>query len=110
MKFFSFIYQGEIHPSSEDKVIPAEDFSTLMEASEILKRAKDDAQHYKEQIEKECAELKEQANEQGFAEGLARFNDHLVHFDKQLRVIRMELQKQILPLALKAAKKIVGEQ
>lgn len=110
MKFFSFIYQGEIHPSSEDKVIPAEDFSTLMEASEILKRAKEDALHYKEQVEKECAELKEQAKEEGFAEGLARFNDHLIHFDKQLRVIRMELQKQILPLALKAAKKIVGEQ
>lgn len=110
MKFFSFIYQGEVHPSSEDKVIPAEDFSTLMEASELLKRAKEDAEHYKAQIEKECRELKEEAKEEGFSEGLARFNDHLIHFDKQLRVIRMELQKQILPLALKAAKKIVGEQ
>ncbi|SRR5581483_9921301 len=110
MKFFSFIYQGEVHPSSEDKVIPAEDFSTLMEASELLKRAKEDAEHYKTQIEKECRELKEEAKEQGFSEGLVRFNDHLIHFDKQLQVIRMELQKQILPLALKAAKKIVGEQ
>ncbi len=110
MKFFSLIYQGEIHPATEDKVIPAEDFSTLMEAGEILNRAKEDVDHFKKQVEKECQELKEKASEKGFSEGLARFNEHLVHFDKQLRVIRSDLQKQILPLALKAAKKIVGEQ
>lgn len=110
MKFFSFIYQGEIHPATEEKVILAEDFSTLMEAIEILNRAKEDAEHYKKKIEEECEQLKEKANEEGFAEGLQKFNEHLIHFDKQLRLIRMDLQKQILPLALKAAKKIVGEQ
>lgn len=110
MKFFSFIYQGEIHPATEDKVIPAEDFSTLMAASEILSRAKEDAEHYKKEVEKECERLREEAKEAGFAEGLAQFNDHLINFGKQLQVIRMEMQKQILPLALKAAKKIVGEQ
>jgi len=110
MKFFSLIYQGEIHPTTEEKVIPAEDFSTLMEASEILNRAKEDVEHYKKKIEEECQQLKEKAKEEGFAEGLEKFNEHLIHFDKQMRLIRTDLQKQILPLALKAAKKIVGEQ
>jgi type III secretion protein L len=110
MKFFSLIYQGEIHPATEEKVIPAEDFSTLMEASEILERAKEDVEHYKKKIEEECQHLKEQAKEEGFSEGLQKFNEHLIYFDKQIRLIRMDLQKQILPLALKAAKKIVGEQ
>ena len=41
---------------------------------------------------------------------MSRFNEQLINFDKQLRQIRADLQKQILPLALKAAKKIVGEQ
>ncbi len=110
MKFFSLIHQGEIHPAGDDKVIPAEDFSTLLEASEVLRLAKEDAERYRKAVEKECETLKEKANEKGFVEGLMRFNEHLVHFDKQLRVIRLDLQKQILPLALKAAKKIVGEQ
>jgi type III secretion protein L len=110
MKFFSLIYQGEVHPSTTEKVIPAEDFSTLMEASEILKRAKEDVEHYKKTVEAECQTLKEKATEEGFAEGLNTFNEHLIHFDKQIRLIRMDLLKQILPLALKAAKKIVGEQ
>lgn len=110
MKFFSLIYQEEIHPTTEEKIIPAEDFSTLMEASEILNRAKEDIEHYKKEIEEESQQLKEKAKEEGFAEGLQKFNEHLIHFDKQIRLIRMDLQKQILPLALKAAKKIVGEQ
>jgi type III secretion protein L len=110
MKFFTLIYQEEVHPSTEEKVIPAEDFSTLMEAKEILDRAKDDVVHYKKKTEEECERLKERAKEEGFAEGLQKFNEHLIHFDKQIRVIRMELQKQILSIALKAAKKIVGEQ
>jgi type III secretion protein L len=110
MKFFSLIYQGEIHPATEDKIIPAEDFSTLMEASEIVKRAKEDVEHYRKEVEQECQQLKEEAKEEGFSEGLAKFNEHLINFDKQLRLLKMDLQKQILPLALKAAKKIVGEQ
>lgn len=110
MKFFSLIYQGEIHPETEKKVIPAEDFSTLMKAIEILDRAKEDVEHYKKKVEEECEQLKDQAKEEGFSEGLQKFNEHLIYFDIQVRLIRMELQKQILPLALKAAKKIVGEQ
>ncbi len=110
MKFFSLIYQGEVHPAEDEKVIPAEEFSTLMGALEILERAKEDADHYKKKIEEECAQLKQKAQEEGFAEGLQKFNEHLIHFDRQIRLLRMDLQKQILPLALKAAKKIVGEQ
>ncbi len=110
MKYFSLIYQGEIHPAENEKVIPAEEFSTLMQASEILERAKEDAEQFKKTTEEEARKLKEEAQEEGFDEGLHKFNEHLIHFDRQIRLIRMDLQKQILPLALKAAKKIVGEQ
>ena len=110
MKFFSLIYQGEVHPSGEEKIIPAEDFSTLMEASGILARAKEDAERYKKEVEKECERLKEEAKKEGFDEGLSQFNEHLIQFEQNLRLLRLDLQKQILPLALKAAKKIVGEQ
>lgn len=110
MKFFSLIYQGDVHLAEEEKIIPAEDFSTLMEASELLLHAKKDAISYKQEVEKECNQLREQAKEQGFNQGLETFNEHLIEFDKQLRSMRLNLQQQIIPLALKAAKKIVGEQ
>ncbi len=110
MKFFSLIYQGDVHPSEDEKIIPAEDFSTLMEASELLKRAKEDIEEHKKQVHKECEKLREEAREEGYQQGLMQLNEQIVSFDKQLKLIRLELQKQILPLSLKAAKKIVGEQ
>ena len=110
MKFFSLLYQGAIHPSDADKVLPAADFSALLSAKDILQQAKEEAEKYKKQVEKECEELKRLAEERGFKTGLESFNLHLIHFDKQLSALRLELQRQILPLALKAAKKIVADQ
>lgn len=110
MKFFSLIYQGEIHPATDDKVISAEDFSTLMTAQEILQRAKEDAEDYRKQVDAECEALREKSKNEGFEEGLSKFNEHLVSFERNLRHLRVELQKQILPLALKAAKKIVSKE
>lgn len=110
MKYFSLIYQGEVHPADGNKVIPSETYATLIEASEIVNRAKEDAVQYKKQVEEECQQLKKKAWDEGYAEGLSQFNQHLLHFDQQLRILRNDLMKQILPLALKAAKKIVGEQ
>lgn len=110
MKFFSLIYQGEVHPSTEEKVIPAEDFSTLVRASEVLERAEQDAENYRQETQKECQQLKDKAQKEGFQEGLKQFNEHLISFERSLRVLRLELQNQIIPIALKAAKKIVGSQ
>ncbi len=109
MKFFSLIYHGDVHLAEEEKVISAEDYGTLISAEEILNLAKKDAEQHKATVEKECLELKEIAKKQGFEEGLQLFNDHLLTFDRQLRALKLELQQQILPLALKAAKKIVGQ-
>lgn len=110
MKFFSLLYQGDIHLAADQKVIPAKDFSTLLSSQEVLEKAQQDAVEYKAQVEKECEELKKKAQEEGFNEGLAEFNNHLLQFEKELRKIRHETQKSILPIALKAAKKIVSKE
>lgn len=110
MKFFSLIYQGEVHPATEEKVISSEDFSMLLQANELLEKAKEDAQKHHEETLQKAEHIKVEAERQGFQEGLEKFNEQLVLFEKSLRTIRMELQKQIIPIALKAAKKIVGAQ
>jgi type III secretion protein L len=110
MKLFSLIYQGDIHPSTDDKVISAEDFSTLVTAQDILQKAHEDAERFHKETDKKCQELREEAKKQGFEEGLSQFNEHLITFEKNIRQLRVELQKQILPLALQAAKKIVNKE
>ena len=108
MRFFSLIYQGEIHPSDDEKIIPAEEFSTLMQASDILEKAKQDAKAFRKELETEAASLKEQATREGMQKGLEQFNEKLAWFDLELKALRIELQGQVLPIALKAARKIVA--
>lgn len=110
MKFFSFIYPGEIHEAEDKKIIPQEQFSSLMDAHAILEKAKEEAEKYKSQIQQECEELKKEAKEEGFNEGLTQFNEHILHFEQELKKVRHEMNKMILPLALKAAKKIVAKE
>lgn len=109
-RLFSFIKEGEIHPSSDKKVIPLEDFTILMEANELLERAKADAQAYREKTEAECIELREAAQKEGFQEGLEKLNEQIIGLDQEKKRLRHEMNKLILPLALKAAKKVVARE
>lgn len=110
MKFFSLIFQGEVHPSTDDKVIPAKDFSQLVKANALVKKAEEDVVHAHQEAEKEAQRLKAEAKAEGFQEGLEQFNEHLLAFEATARALRLELQQQIIPIALKAAKKVVATQ
>jgi type III secretion protein L len=110
MKFFSLIFQGEVHPSTDEKVIPAKDFSQLVKVSALLKKAEEDVDNAHKEMEKEAQRLKAEAKKEGFQEGLEQFNEHLLSFEAATRTLRLELQQQIIPIALKAAKKVVAAQ
>lgn len=110
MKFFSLIYQGDIHTADEKKIIPAEEYSTLMQAYSILEKAKEDAVGLRKEIDKESEERYAAAQKEGFQEGLNQFTEKMVWFDSELKRLRIDLQKQILPIALKAARKIVARE
>lgn len=110
MKFFSLIYQGDVHQAKEEKIIPRDQYSQLVEAKTIIEKAKQDAAAFQKANEQECALLRKDAEEKGFAEGLEKFNQHLLYFDSELKKIRHETMQGVLPLALKAAKKIVAKE
>ncbi|NGX51213.1 MAG: Yop proteins translocation protein L [Chlamydiae bacterium] len=109
-KYFSLIYSGEIRQAGEEKVIPADEFSELLKASDILKKAKKDVKTYLDNNKEECAKLLKKAEEAGFNQGLTEFNKQILHYEEKIKQMEHELQKTILPLALKAAKKIVGRE
>ena len=107
-KYFSLIYSGDIHKNDQDTFIPAKEFSELLNAREVLNKAKEDIKVYLEENKKECKKYLEQAKEAGFNEGLTQFNEQILHFQQKMKQIEHDLQNLVLPLALKAAKKIVG--
>lgn len=110
MKFFSLLYQGDVHPSTEKKVIPREEFSTLVTAHEIVEKAKEDAAELLKRTEEECERLRAQAKEEGFNEGLGFFNEHIVYLEQELKKLRHETQQSMLPLVLQASKRVVGKE
>lgn len=110
MKYFSLIYQGDIHAATDKKVIPAEAFSELLTAAEIIEKAKADSEILQKEMDEKAKNLHQAAKEEGFEEGLAQLNDHLINFEQETKRIRHEMHKLILPLALKAARRIVGKQ
>ncbi|MCB1107880.1 MAG: HrpE/YscL family type III secretion apparatus protein [Chlamydiia bacterium] len=109
-KYFSLIYSGEIEQGSEEKIIPAEEFSALLKAADVLKKAKEDVKVYIESNKEECQKLLTQAEEAGYNKGLSEFNKQILYYQERIKQMEHELQKTILPLALKAAKKIVGRE
>jgi len=109
MKFFSFLKE-EIHPEPGNKIVPKDEFSKLIEANEIVKKAKEDAKIYIQKVKEECVGIKEEAKKEGFDEGLQSLNEHILKLDKTKNEIAKKYEEKMLALALKAAKKIVSEE
>ena len=109
-KYFSLIYSGEITQGSDDKVIPSDVFSELLKATDVLSKAKADVKTYLKNNKEACQKLLDKAKEAGFNKGLSEFNKQILHYQERAKQLEHELQKTILPLALKAAKKIVGHE
>jgi len=107
-RLFTLIESGEVHPSSDKKVIKSEDFSTLLAASDLLEKTRADIVEVKEKTEKEAEELKKKAYDEGYQEGLTQLNEMILGLDNEKKRLRHEMNQLILPLALKAAKKIVA--
>ena len=109
-KYFSLIFSGEIHRAEEDKVLPEEEYSILLNAQEVLAKAKEDVKTYLQQNKDECEKVLKKAKEAGFNKGLTEFNKQILLYEQKMKEAEHKLQKMILPLALKAAKKIVGRE
>jgi type III secretion protein L len=103
MRLFTLISGKEVRVAPGKKRIPAEEFSIIQNAAEILEKVKIEAEELKEKT-------KQEATEQGFQAGLESFNKHLLALDEELKELRAEIQKKMLPLTLSAARKIIGEE
>jgi type III secretion protein L len=109
-KFFTLIYGDQIRAAPKTKIIPADAVSTMQEASQVLEHIKQDAEKYRQEVVKEGEKTKEQAFKEGYDEGFKQWAEHLASFEKKLEDLHKEMQKVIIPIALKAAKKIVGRE
>lgn len=110
MKFFTLISKKEVKIAPNTKVLPAKEFSVLKKADELLKEVKGEALEFKKATLNECETLKELAYKEGFNEGLVKLNETILKLDEALEKFEEEMKKKMVPIALSAAKKILGEE
>lgn len=109
-KRFTLLQRDKILIGKNEKFIPAKEFSTLLDAEELKNRVEEEIKQLKKATEKKCKELKETARTEGFQEGLEQFNQHIIALEEKKRQLYHETQRLIIPLALKAAKKVVAQE
>lgn len=109
-KFFSLIHHEDVHIAPGVKFVPADAISKLVDADETLEHVKKDAEKYREEVIQECETLKQRAQLEGYEEGFSKWAEHLANIEAEIIKVRKDLEKTIIPVALKAAKKIVGRE
>lgn len=110
MKLFNLISGKEVRIAPGQKRLPAKEFSTIFDAAEILETVEEETEEFKKKTAVEAEEQKKAGFEEGFQAGLESLNKHLLALDEELKQLRVEIQKKMLPLTLSAARKIIGEE
>lgn len=109
-KRFTLLKNDKVLISRKEKFIPAKEFAVLLDAEELKSHVELEIKELKKKTEKKCKELEAKARDAGFQEGLLEFNKHVVALEEKKRQLYHETQRLIIPLALKAAKKIVSQE
>lgn len=109
-QFFSLIKNESVHLAPQTKVVKADNFAKLLDSEQILEAVKADAEQYRLSVTAECEKLKEQAQKEGFAEGFKQWVEQIAKQEEEIIKVREDVEKTIIPIALKAAKKIVGRE
>ena len=109
MKLFTMI-KGEELSATKEKIIPADEFSTLLEGRELIEKIKEEAEIYRREVVEEGEQLKEEAQKEGFQEGLEKFNQQIAHLEEEIARVEEKIEKKLTSIAVQAAKKVVGRE
>ena len=107
-KFFTLIDGREVTIAPGTKRLPAEEVSSLLDCTGLLQTVRKDADEYRKKVAAECEQLKTKAEIEGFQAGFDKWLEMVSYLEKEVEKVRGELQKVVMPVALKAAKKIVA--
>lgn len=106
--YFTLLAGPQIAQAPSGHIIPAHEFSQAISGKELLIQVQEDATKYRQAVSSECEQIKEQAYLDGFASGFESWAEMIGLLEKEIARVRDEMQKSLMPIAVSAAKKIVG--
>lgn len=110
MKFFQLLNKAQIVTPSDKKVIPSSEFSKLLDATELRQVLEEEREELQNQAKEKMAELDKSGEEKGFQRGLEQWNEQLAQLEKEIHLLRDEMSRTIVPLAMTAVKKLIGRE
>jgi len=81
----------------------------MLSAEELIQTMNEELLRKKKEDAAETEAQRKAAVEAGFNEGLQKWAGQLAEFEKSLQLIKAATEKNIIPVAIKAAEKIVGK-
>ncbi|MGE3954116.1 MAG: HrpE/YscL family type III secretion apparatus protein [Parachlamydiales bacterium] len=107
---FTLIYGDKVKQTPGKKVVPAAEFSKVVEAQGVLEKIREDADRYRKETAEEIEKLKEIAQREGFEAGLKKWAKKIDALEKQIADVEKKVKAKLVPIALESAKKIVGRE
>lgn len=109
-KLFTLLYGKEAHLQGSEKRIPASEFSLVQSATELLDTVTQEAEQYRMEVVKECEVMHDIAQREGFDAGFTQWAEQINLLEQERKALQQAMEKTIIPVALKAARKIVGRE
>jgi type III secretion protein L len=95
---------------SSPKVLKREAYEASREAHDVLSVAQEKARQIVEDAEREREAIRERAREEGYAEGLRKWNEILATTSQKAEELTKVWEDTMLKLSVRVAEKIIGEQ
>ncbi|MCB1113669.1 MAG: HrpE/YscL family type III secretion apparatus protein [Chlamydiia bacterium] len=109
-KLFTLIKGGEIHVEPETKIIPKDKLGAVISSEEVLQTIKEDARKYRKDVADEIETIKAKAKKDGYQDGFKEWAEAIARLEHEIKSIRKEYEKILVPVALKSVEKILGRE
>ncbi len=109
-KLFALLYNDSVRLNPGKRVLSPEEYSSILSAEELVTKVNEELAKKHQELEEAMAKAREEAVQAGFQEGLAQWAQQMAEFEKAAAALKRETEKNIVPVAIKAAAKIVGRE
>ncbi len=109
-KFFSLIQGGQVALAPGKKIIPSSEIEEILSAAEIKEKTLRDSEEFLEKMKEQCQKEEKKAMEEAFAKGMQDWAEQIALLSSEIEGVGQKVQSMVVPLALKAAQKILGRE
>ena len=107
---FTLIQKEDVEIDVRRKILKAEEFSQVLGIEELLQKAKQEVEVFKQAAQEEMEKEKIRSEQEGFLEGQKKWASQVALLQEHTEKLRAEFEKEMVPLIIQCGKKILGRE